>query len=120
MDRNLRFDGSYTFKDKENTISAFETLVIHKLNLGGQYSNENKITVLGNFGYILNSFEGSVNSVVGYQMLEGFQPGKNLTWNLSMQKRFLTYLDLNFNYTGRKSETSNTIHTGTVQVRASF
>jgi len=120
LDRNLRFDSSYTFKDKENTISAFETLDMHKLSLGGQYSNENKITVLGNFGYILNSFEGSVNSVVGYQMLEGFQPGMNLTWNLSMQKRFLTYLDLNFNYTGRKSETSNTIHTGTVQVRASF
>ncbi len=120
FDRKLRFDGSYTFKDKENTKSAFETLEMHKLNLGGQYTNQNKITVLGNLGYILNSFEGSVNSVVGYQMLEGLQPGSNLTWNLSMQKRFLSYLDLDFNYTGRKSETSNTIHSGTVQVRASF
>ena len=120
IDRKLRFDAGYTFKDKENKLQPMEMLDMHKVSLGGQYTNLNKITVLGNLSYLRNSFDGNSNSVVGYQMLEGFQPGKNLTWNLSLQKRLLTYLDLNFNYSGRKSETSNTIHTGTLQVRASF
>lgn len=120
FDRKLRFDAGYTYKDKENKLQAMEMLAMNKVSFGGQYTNLNKITVLGNLSYLRNSFEGNTNSVVGYQMLEGFQPGKNLTWNLSLQKRLLTYLDLNFNYSGRKSETSNTIHTGTLQVRASF
>ena len=53
-------------------------------------------------------------------MLEGLQSGTNYTWNLSLQKRITSYLDLNINYLGRKSETANAIHTGTVQLRATF
>ncbi|MDZ7615144.1 MAG: hypothetical protein U5K51_16705 [Flavobacteriaceae bacterium] len=100
FDKKLRFDAAYTFKDKENKIQTMDKLAMDKLSFGGQYTNLNKITVLGNFNYIRNTFDGNSNSVVGYQMLEGFQPGKNLTWNLSLQKRLLTYLDLNFNYSG--------------------
>ena len=57
---------------------------------------------------------------VGYQILEGLQPGTNLTWSLLAQQKITKYLDLNLNYFGRKTETSNTIHTGTVQLKAYF
>jgi hypothetical protein len=48
------------------------------------------------------------------------QPGTNYTWSLSLQKKITSYLDINFNYLGRKSETTKAIHTGTLQLRASF
>ena len=57
---------------------------------------------------------------VAYQMLEGLQAGTNYTWNLSFQKKLTSYLDINFNYLGRKSEISKAIHTGNIQLRASF
>ena len=53
-------------------------------------------------------------------MLESLQNGSNLTWRLLLQKNLTQYLDLNINYQGRKSENSETIHTGNVQLRAFF
>jgi hypothetical protein len=53
-------------------------------------------------------------------MLEGLQTGQNLTWRLLLQKNLTNFLDINLNYQGRKSETSQTIHTGSVQLRAYF
>ena len=74
----------------------------------------------GEFTFIDNAFDGNAFSPVGYQMLEGLQPGNNYTWRLLLQKRITKYLDANLNYNGRKSQTSNTIHTGSVQIRAFF
>ena len=45
---------------------------------------------------------------------------KNFTWSLIAQKKLTKFLDLNLNYLGRKTETSNTIHTGNIQLRAYF
>ena len=67
-----------------------------------------------------NKFVGDDLSPVAYQMLEGLQPGKNLTWRLLIQKNLTQFLDINLNYQGRKSETSNAIHTGSIQLRAYF
>jgi hypothetical protein len=53
-------------------------------------------------------------------MLEGLQTGQNLTWRLLFQKNLTQFLDFNLNYEGRKSETTQTIHTGNVQLRAYF
>lgn len=116
----LKVDFGYTFKNKENQMAEFELLKMHRLSLGGNLNNSNRYTLVGNFSYISNQFEGNQNSVVGYQMLEGLQPGENLTWLLNFQKRIFKFLDLNLNYSGRKSANSRAIHTGTVQLRASF
>ncbi|HPJ09310.1 MAG TPA: hypothetical protein PLS51_01670, partial [Flavobacterium sp.] len=67
-----------------------------------------------------NKFTGNSLSPVAFQMLEGLQPGQNLTWRLLVQKNLTQYLDVNLSYQGRKSETSQTIHTGSVQLRAYF
>ena len=79
-----------------------------------------KISLSGEFNYIDNAFEGSAFSPVAYTMLEGLQPGSNFTWNVLLQKRITKFLDLNLSYFGRKSKNTNTIHTGTVQLRAFF
>jgi hypothetical protein len=53
-------------------------------------------------------------------MLEGLKTGNNFTWGLSYQRKVATNLQLNFNYNGRKSEATNTIHSGGMELRAFF
>ncbi|MEN8187878.1 MAG: hypothetical protein ABFR05_12180 [Bacteroidota bacterium] len=118
--KNMRMEALYSYKDKENQISDLENLKMHVLGANIQYNNRQKLSLTANFNWINNTFIGDRNSPVAYQMLEGLQPGNNATWLLTFQKRLTAYLDLNLNYFGRKSENSNTIHTGSVQLRASF
>jgi hypothetical protein len=74
----------------------------------------------GEISFYQNKFSGDELSAVGFQMLEGLQTGQNLTWRMLLQKNLTQFLDINLNYQGRKSETSKTIHTGSVQLRAYF
>ena len=110
----------YEFKNKENTINQQETLKQQRVGLSFIYSGEKKITINGEFSLYNNNFKGNSNSPVAFQMLEGLQVGKNSTWRLLLQKNLTQYLDININYQGRKSDTSQTIHTGNVQLRAFF
>ena len=52
--------------------------------------------------------------------MEGLQVGSNYTWSFTAQKKLTKFLDLNLSYFGRKSENSNSIHNGTIQLRAIF
>ncbi|PTM09857.1 MAG: hypothetical protein DA407_04905 [Bacteroidetes bacterium] len=117
---NVRFDVFYQFTNKENTIGSFETLKQQKYGVSFTLNNNQKAAISGEINYFSNNFDGNSNSPVGYQMMEGLQPGKNFTWNLLAQKKITKFLDLNLNYFGRKTETSKTIHSGTVQLKAYF
>ncbi|WKK66903.1 hypothetical protein [Lutimonas zeaxanthinifaciens] len=119
-DQNTRLEFFYKFKDKKNTTGGQETLLMHIAGLNFNYAGGKGFSINSNFNLYLNDFVGSTNSPVAYQMLEGLQPGTNLTWLLGMQKRLTSFLDLNLNYSGRKSESSDTIHTGNIQLRATF
>lgn len=118
--KNTRLEVFYTYKNKENKIRDMETLQMHNFGFNFQYANREKFAVNANANLYFNEFIGNTNSPVAYQMLEGLQPGTNLTWLLGLQKRLTSFLDLNLNYFGRKSEEANTIHTGNVQLRATF
>ena len=118
--RQTRFDVFYAFKNNDNAIGAGEMLEQQTLGFSFAYSNAEKISISGEFNYISNDFTGSAFSPVAYQMLEGLQPGTNFTWRTLFQKRITKYLDASLSYFGRKSETTKTVHTGTVQLRAYF
>lgn len=118
--KNARLEGFYKYKKKDNQVDDFESLRMHVFGLNFQYAKKQSFTILSNVNLYFNEFKGNTNSPVAYQMLEGLQPGTNFTWLLSLQKRLTSFLDLNLNYTGRKFENSKTIHTGTMQLRASF
>ena len=117
---NAQFDIFYQFTSKVNTIGSLEALAQNNYGLSFTYNNAEKIALTGEFNFFQNDFEGNANTPVAYQMLEGLQPNKNFTWSLLAQKKLTKFLDLNLNYFGRKTETSKTIHTGTVQLKAYF
>ena len=101
-------------------MGEMELLEQQKIEVSFAYNNVQKISISGEFNYIDNAFKGSAFSPVAYTMLEGLQPGTNFTWNLLFQKRITKFLDVNLSYFGRKSESSSTIHTGSIQLRAYF
>jgi len=110
----------FEYKNKQNTINDEERLKQQRIGLAFNYSSDRKITFNGEFSLYNNSFVGNQLSPVAFQMLEGLQAGKNSTWRLLLQKNLTQYLDININYQGRKSDTSATIHTGNIQLRAFF
>jgi hypothetical protein len=120
FNENAQFDVFYQYTSKANTIGSLESLAQNNYGFSFTYNNTQEIALTGEFNFFKNEFEGNVNTPVAYQMLEGLQPGKNFTWSLLAQKKLTKFLDLNFNYFGRKTETSKTIHTGTVQLKAYF
>lgn len=118
--RNASWDVFYEYQQKENQIGAFETLKQTRLGTSFTFNSEKGFSMNGEFSLYNNTFIGDNLSAVAFQMLEGLQPGKNQTWRLLLQKNLTQFLDININYQGRNSETSKTIHTGNVQLRAFF
>ncbi|GGG39224.1 hypothetical protein [Bizionia arctica] len=120
LNDNIRFDIFYQYASKNNTIGSLETLNQQNYGLSFSFLNFQKMSIIGEINYFSNNFEGDMNTPVAYQMMEGLQPGKNYTWSLLAQKKITSFLDLNLNYQGRKSETIKVIHTGSVQLKAYF
>tara|TARA_B100000768_G_scaffold66829_1_gene64254 strand:- start:192 stop:3626 length:3435 start_codon:yes stop_codon:yes gene_type:complete len=120
LDDNKRFDIFYQFQKKNNSIGNLEELAQEKYGFSFALTNNQKAAITVEFNYFSNKFSGNSNTPVAYQMMEGLQPGTNFTWSLIAQKKLTKYLDLNLNYFGRKSESSRTIHAGTVQLKAYF
>jgi hypothetical protein len=118
--KSTSWDLFYELQNKENQIGILETLVQNRLGTAFTYAGKKNFTMNGEVSFYQNKFEGNEFSSVGFQMLEGLQTGQNLTWRLLLQKNLTSFLDINFNYQGRKSETSQAIHTGSVQMRAYF
>ena len=117
---NNRFALFYHFKNKENNLQDFETLQQQKFGAEYVYISKKQNQISANINYFVNDFSGASNSPVAYQMLEGLQAGKNVTWNLVFNQKLNSFLNLNLSYFGRKSETAKAIHTGNVQLRANF
>ncbi|WP_372937750.1 hypothetical protein [Seonamhaeicola sp.] len=117
---NSSFDVFFQYAKKENAVADFETLKQLKYGASFMFSSNAKSAINGEFNFFSNTFNGSASTPVAYQMLEGLQPGKNFTWTLLAQKKLTKFLDLNLSYFGRKTETSKTIHTGSVQLKAYF
>ena len=72
------------------------------------------------FDYIDIDYSGVSNTSVSYEILEGLKAGKNYVWSVLWYKKLTKYLQLELNYSGRKSEENKIIHSGGVSVRAVF
>ena len=120
FNENSSFDVFYQYANKQNAIGALESLKQQKYGASFALASSQKSAINGEFNYFSNVYDGNANTPVAYQILEGLQPGKNFTWSLLAQKKLTDFLDLNLSYFGRKTETSKTIHSGSIQLKAYF
>ncbi len=65
-------------------------------------------------------YTGTVNSPLGYEMLEALQPGQNLRWQVFFTQKVTKGLQMNLTYNGRKSGSQPVVHIGQMQVTALF
>lgn len=109
------------YKEKANAENfGGEKALTHKAGTEIRFNMASKGSVRANYNYINNRFSSTNNASLSFEMLEGLQSGVNHTWEVSYQQNLSKYMQLNLNYNGRKSENTNVIHTGAVQVRAFF
>jgi len=118
--KSTSWDLFYELQSKANQIGDLETLLQNRFGTSFSYVSKKNLTLNGEISFYQNKFTGTEFSSVGFQMLEGLQIGQNLTWRFLLQKNLTQFLDINLNYQGRKSESSQTIHNGNVQLRAYF
>ncbi len=118
--KNTSLSLFYKNQNKQNIGNGLESLNQNQFGAIFNYSNQENVTINGEFSLYSNQFNGNATSPVAFQMLEGLRPGQNNTWRLLLQKKLTQYLDININYQGRKANNTNLIQTGNIQLRAFF
>ena len=115
----LSMKGRYS--EKKNTIEfGDEKAYLTEVGFEVRKSKQNSGLINAAFNVLNINYKGNSNSAIGYEMLEGLQPGTNFTWQINIQKKMANNIQLTLNYNGRKSVDVKTIHTGGVQLRAFF
>lgn len=120
---SFRITGGYKYEVKNNSsIYGGEKAISNALTAETKYNILQSASLIGKFTFnnLSYSSEVSAQSTIGYIMLDGLLPGKNLLWNIMLTKRLLNNLELNFQYDGRKPGSARTIHTGKASLTAIF
>jgi hypothetical protein len=115
----FRAQAGYLFDRKVNT-AATEKSSSNSINAEIKYSVLSNTSLSTRFTYSQITYNASPNTSVAYIMLNGLLPGKNYLWTVDLTQRLTTFLELNFQYEGRKAGNSGMVHIGRAQVRALF
>lgn len=111
----------YRYSEKRNSADlGGEKTAIQKFGVEFRATKASKGSLDAEFNYFRIAYDGTVNSTIGYEMLEGLKPGENFTWKAGWQQSLGGGLQLTLGYEGRKTPDNKPIHTGTAQVRAMF
>jgi hypothetical protein len=111
----------YRYAEKKNSADlGGERTNLQKFGLEFRATKASKGSLEAEFNYFRIAYDGTVNSTIGYEMLEGLKPGENFTWKAGWQQSLGGGLQLTLGYEGRKTPDNKPIHTGTAQVRAMF
>ena len=116
----LRITGEFIWQDRSTPSELATSVLQRNAGIEGNYNVAGRSSFTLRFNYIINDFEGNVNSPLAFEMLEGLRPGVNGVWAFTLQHTLGSGLQLSLTYEGRSSEDLPTIHTGQVQVKAFF
>ncbi|MFN6378725.1 MAG: hypothetical protein ACK4WD_05585 [Flavobacteriales bacterium] len=118
-DNTRRFALVGEWSDKRNTQGA-ETAEILSYGIEFNWNSLEKGLFQGGVNFFNIRYDGAANNSLSFDMLEGLNPGFNVTWNVGLQRTLGKSLQLNITYNGRKPDDVRTIHAGGVQLRAFF
>lgn len=116
---NIQWNIQYLFEDKSNILED-EKAQKHKVGATFQWSKLKNFNLRASVNFIHFRYPFPTNTSLAYTMLEGLKPGKNGTWDVTLQKGLYKNLQLNFHYHGRVSEKNKAIHSGQLELRANF
>ncbi|MDD2196767.1 MAG: hypothetical protein PHW91_06215 [Bacteroidales bacterium] len=97
-----------------------ETLKSMDYFLQADFIFAGKGSLLAKASYIMNTFEGNSQSAVAYEMMKGLQPGRNITWEVTLRQRLSKLFELELGYNGRYLGNGSVVHSGSMMARALF
>lgn len=119
IQKNIQASAKYSYSTKNNIADlghAQSNIFLAKAT----YANSTQFRLSSELKYQYINFENSPNQTINFLLLEGLQNGNNVLWNIAFTKRIFKNFDWIINYQGRKTGILRTIHTGTMQIRATF
>ncbi len=121
MEAGLSFnlDLSYRYQERQNAGSGVRSRV-HEFGTEFRFHRPGKGRISMNLNYLDMRYNGEQNNFLAYEMLEGFQPGKNLTWGIRYQQKLISGIEIVMDYGGRSLPGARVVHTGSIQARAVF
>jgi hypothetical protein len=120
---SFRIVTGYKLENKKNLpVYGGEKATSHSINVESKYNVLQNSSITGKFTFNNIDFksQSSATTTVSYIMLDGLLPGKNYLWTLTLTKRLLNNLEVNFQYDGRKPGTARTVHIGRASIIALF
>ena len=109
------------YSEKVNSVEfGNEKAFLNDLGMEIRRSKRDKGLFNAEIHFVNIKYNGQSNSTIGFEMLEGLQSGRNVTWKIGFQKKMSNNLQLSVSYNGRQSENNRAIHTGSMQMRAFF
>lgn len=119
--KKIRTILKYKYQDSENILmDGGETASINDFNIETTFNQKSNTSFRLRVSYVDIQFEGERNTPVEFAMLDGLQNGRNFLWNLTFDKKIAKNIQLSMSYEGRKTGSTNVIHVGRAQVRATF
>jgi hypothetical protein len=117
----FRISLDYNYSDKINSAGVpIERAKNNNIGLDLKYNFPGKGTLLAKVNYININYNSSESTSLAYEMLQGFKPGQNITWNFTFQRNIGNNLQLDIVYDGRKTGNNKIVHVGNLQIRAYF
>lgn len=110
-----------TLKDtkKSDKISSEKAdMLTYSLEIRKNIKENNFIQV--KIDLVKNKYNGTMNSSLAYELLEGLQPGWNKIYTVQLQRNISSTLQMVLSYQGRASATNKMVHTGSIEMRAFF
>jgi len=119
--RSFRTRLRYRFERQNNRLGETdERSNSHDLTLEFTLNSGGKSSIRADFSWVQVQFAGRPNSPVGFAMLSGLQPGRNLLWSFNLDRQLARNLLLSLNYEGRQTGLAGVVHVGRAQIAATF
>ena len=118
---STRVSAGYKYSEKQNTQSSIgEKAIVEDFLIEIKLSKLSKGNLDIRADYLLITYPFPENTPLAFEMLNSLRAGQNFTWSMNYQQNLSSYLQISFNYEGRKTPGNKIIHLGGAQVRAFF
>lgn len=116
----FRLLGKVQVRTKSTPAEQIDFSKINEYGVESTWVQAGKGNLTAGLQWLSIRHKGEQNSYLGYELLEGLQPGQNQKWNVNWQQTVGKDLQLTLQYLGRKSPGTGVVHTGSMQLTAYF